>query len=261
MLGGLNEICLKADLIKTSRALRLPDFSGQGQYLTHFTVRDLIETLGKPEDDVTNTFTARLLLLLESRPLVGEAVYKEIIKAVVEAYWLDYADHGDDFTPAFLANDILRLWRTFCVNYESRRETDPPRKKAKGKIQNYKLKHSRLLTCYSALLYLLAIHQRCGRVTPDDAIAMVALSPTRRLEWLIDQPELSDAHTLVRRLLEKYGEFLAGTNLTEEELLDRFMNKEKATEYMGRAYEFGDLMFKAITSIGNGGRFYRLLTV
>jgi hypothetical protein len=54
--------------------------------------------------------------------------------------------------PAFLANDILRIWRTFCVNYEARTETEPAEKKAKRKLKNYKLEHSRLLTCYSALL-------------------------------------------------------------------------------------------------------------
>ena len=39
----------------------------------------------------------------------------------------------DEFMPAFLANDILRLWRTFCVNYEARTQTEPAEKKAKRK--------------------------------------------------------------------------------------------------------------------------------
>lgn len=58
----------------------------------------------------------------------------------------------------FHANDILRPWRTFCVNYEARTSTDPPRQMAKRRLKNYKLKHSRLLTCYSGLLYLLAMY-------------------------------------------------------------------------------------------------------
>jgi hypothetical protein len=118
LLKRLDDIRVKADLIEVTRKLGIPEFSGDGRYLTHYSVHEFTKTLGTPEDDVTNTFTARLLLLLESRPLIGDAVYDDIIQEVVAAYWRDYADHKSAFMPAFLANDILRLWRTFCVNYE-----------------------------------------------------------------------------------------------------------------------------------------------
>ena len=45
-----------------TRELKIPEFSGDGRYLTHYAVHEFTETLGTPEDDVTNTFTARLLL-------------------------------------------------------------------------------------------------------------------------------------------------------------------------------------------------------
>ncbi|MBI3474278.1 MAG: hypothetical protein HY010_00975, partial [Acidobacteria bacterium] len=185
LLKRLDEICIKADLIDATRQLSIPEFSGDGRYLTHYSVHEFTNTLGTPEDDVTNTFTARLLLLLESCPLLEPAVYREVTEEVIAAYWRDYEDHKTDFMPAFLANDILRLWRTFCVNYEARTERVPVREKAKGKLKNYKLKHSRLLTCYSALLYLLAVYGREQTVSPTDALAMIGLTPTERLEWLL----------------------------------------------------------------------------
>jgi hypothetical protein len=52
------------------------------------------------------------------------------------------------------------------------------KKKAKRKLKNYKLKHSRLLTCYSALAYLLAVFATRQTVTPDDARKMVSSTPT-----------------------------------------------------------------------------------
>src|SRR6266571_178148 len=113
LLSRLDAICIMADLIRTTRNLKIPEFSGDGRYLVHYSVYDLINTLGKPEDDVTNTFTARLLLLLESGVLLEEDVYREVVSSVVDAYWRDYDDHKANFMPAFLANDILRLWRTF----------------------------------------------------------------------------------------------------------------------------------------------------
>ena len=175
-LKRLDEILIKADLIQAVRKLGIPEFSGDGRYLVHYSVHDFTKTLGTPEDDVTNTFTARLLLLLESRPLLEDVVHRDVIEEVIAAYWEDYEDHKDDFMPAFLANDILRLWRTFCVNYEARTEREPEDKKAKRKLTNYKLKHSRLLTCYSALLYLLALYERQNSVHPPDVIAMIGLT-------------------------------------------------------------------------------------
>jgi hypothetical protein len=96
-------------------------------------VRDFTNTLGTEHDDVTNTFTARLLLILESCPLLEVAVYQVVTEEVIAAYWRDYEDHKSDFIPAFLANDILRLWRTFCVNYEARTERQPDLEKAKAR--------------------------------------------------------------------------------------------------------------------------------
>jgi predicted nucleotidyltransferase len=162
----LDQICLKADLIAATRDQGFPPFSGDGQYLEHYTIEELTSRLGLPHDDSKNTLTARLLLLLESRPLIGHEIYDEAIDLVVAKYWRDYEDHRDDFMPAFLANDILRLWRTFCLNYEARTLQDPPEKKAKRRLKNYKLKHSRLLTCFSALAYLLAVFCRDGTVSP-----------------------------------------------------------------------------------------------
>jgi len=260
-LAGLNEILIKSDLVRATRKLGIPDFSGEGEYLTHYTVEDIVSTLGKPEDDVSNTFTARLLLLLESRPLIGEAVYQEVIPEVVQAYCRDYQDHSSGFVPGFLANDILRMWRTFCVNYEARTQSAPPAKKAKRKIKNYKLKHSRLLTCYSALLYLLVLFLRNKTVSPDDIVGMIALTPTERLEWLSRQAEASDARPKVEELLSLYEEFLARTDVSEDELVKRFMDPGTNKTYSESQYRFGDLVFEVLQAIGKNNRFHRLLVV
>jgi predicted nucleotidyltransferase len=177
-LGKLDEICIKADLVNAIRQLDIPQFSGDGEYLAHYTIDDLVKALGTPNDDSNNTFTARLLLLLESQPLLGNGIYNQAIDQVIAAYWRDFKDHKRDFIPAFLANDILRLWRTFCVNYEARSRTGPPREKAKRKLKNYKLKHSRLLTCYSAIVYLVAVFKVHKTVTPNNVRQMVKLRPT-----------------------------------------------------------------------------------
>jgi len=252
---------MRSGRIQASRSLGFPEFSGDGRYLDHHSIYEFTSTMGTEKDDVANTFTARLLLLLESRPLLEDAVYDEIVLSVIESYWRDYQDHQSTFMPAFLANDILRIWRTFCVNYEARTEREPEEKKASGKLKNYKLKHSRLLTCYSALLHLLAVYKSKGAVTPSDALAMTKLTPTERLEWLRDQPDLKDAESTIENLLNQYNRFLETTNFKEEELVRQFTNKDTSRKYMEAAHEFGDSMFQALTIIGAGSPFHRLLVV
>ena len=260
-LSRLNQILVKADLIDASKKLDLPEFSGDGEYLTHHTVAELLETLGKPEDDASNTFTARLLLLLESSPLIGEPEYNRIVDDVIASYWRDYERNKNDFVPAFLANDILRMWRTFCVNYEARTQSVPPQKKAKRSLKNYKLKHSRMLTCYSALLYLLALFSKNGTVSPTDAGSMIRLTPTQRLEWMISQPELKEASTTLEKLIAAYERFLSNTDASEEDLVERFLDKNIKKLYWESSFEFGDLIFQAFSLIGNNNRFHRLLVV
>ena len=86
-LRRLDEILIKAELIESARKHKVPDFSGDGEYLVHYTVDELLKTLGTQQDDASNTFTARLLLLLESKPLIGTDVYSDAITDTVAAYW------------------------------------------------------------------------------------------------------------------------------------------------------------------------------
>lgn len=258
-LGNLDEICIKADLVEATRELNIPEFSGDGEYLLHYEISKLVKELGTPQDDAYNTFTARLLLLLESRPLIGNAVYDEAIDNVIAAYWRDFEDHKNEFIPAFLSNDILRLWRTFCVNYEANTRTEPAEKKAKRRIKNYKLKHSRLLTCYSALSYLLAVYKETGTVTPADAREMVKKRPTERLESLLGKKQFSVAHPKIRKLLKCYEEFLKKTNVPETELISQFLKTSK--EFYAQENRFGDLVAEVLKLVGKNSRLYRLLVV
>jgi predicted nucleotidyltransferase len=257
-LSRLDEIVIKADLIEATKELGFPPFSGDGEYLTRHIISELTGALGHPHDDVNNTFTARLLLLLESKPLLGKKVYDQVISDVIAAYWKDYPDHKANFQPAFLANDILRMWRTFCVNYEARTQSIPPIKKAKRKLKNYKLKHSRLLTCYSALLFLLAIFLERKTVSPDDVKEMVVYTPTERLEQLLKLKRWAPAHEALRELIARYESFLSSTDYKEDEIVSKIMNGSLTLRFDNR---FGDLVRDAMESVGGKNSFHRMLIV
>jgi predicted nucleotidyltransferase len=177
-LTNLNEIRLKARLIEVSRELSFPEFSDDGEYVKSYDVKDdFIHKLGTRKDDYDNVLTARLLLLLESRPILGDDVYWKAIDELLAVYWRDYSQNSESFMPVFLTNDILRFWKTLCLNYEERTADTSTGKKTAGpnvgkrRLLNYKLKYSRLLTCYSAIIYLLTVLRRDkGTVKPEAAV-------------------------------------------------------------------------------------------
>ncbi len=251
---------IKNTLMAACAKQGFPEFDRGGDFLNHHTVDHLVKTLGKPEDDAENTFTARLLLLLESRPLIGGDFYDGVLDEVIEAYWRDYKKHKDAFMPMYLANDILRLWRTFCINYEARTHTEPAEKKAKRKLKNYKLKHSRLLTCYSALAYLLTVYKNTGTVHPQDALAMIKMLPTQRLEWIAEiGAPVAKGH--VADVLDRYSRFLVGTDHSETELIETFMDRQSAAPYKKDQSALGNSIYNLLKEIGEDSDFFRLLVV
>jgi len=262
-LSRLNEIRLKAKLIEAAQEHKFPEFSKDGQFLTNYTVDELIGTLGKPEDDSNNTFTARLLLLLESRSLIGEEVYKEAVGQVIESYWRDYERHKDDFVPSFLVNDILRLWRTFCVNYEARTKSADEIQRAKRRSKNFRLKHSRLLTCYSGIVYLLGVSVLKKTVSQEDAVAMTGMTPTERLEWVAREKRFAAGHKSVQQILDLYSKFLEQTGEAEEKLLTRFRDTNQAQILFQQADDLGNRIYELLFAIGSDGKstLYRHLVV
>lgn len=268
VLSGLDQICLKRDLICATRELGLPEFSGDGEYLQHYTVQQLTTSIGARDDDSANTFTARLLLLLESRPILGETVHSQAVADVIDAYYLDYEDHADSFEPVFLINDILRLWRTFCVNYEHRTRRSPsatagaeeqPQRKAKRKIKHYKLTHSRMMTCYSAVASLLDVFERQKTVKKADVEAMAQASPLQRLAGLrLARPAVESQ---VQAVLDHYQHFLHHSHQSEAELVTLFQERAYARERLEEARLFGQLMFELLAAVDGGGRLFQTLVV
>ena len=196
---------------------------------------------------------------MESRPLLGGVVYDRIIDDVIEPYWRDYTGRQESFRPVFLMNDIVRLWKTFCVNYEAYTEQKSPEKRAKRKLKNYKLKNSRMLTCYSAILYLLQVFSEEKTVSPDAVRIMVKLTPTERLEWLAKRPDYSMGGT-IEKLIVEYENFLQKTNASEPKLLEIFIDPDKAKEFTKNEWAVGDIVMQLLEGMAKNP-LYRFLVI
>lgn len=264
-LDGIDETKLKFHLITAVEKSGIAKFDAGGRYLESHGIGDFVSALGSQADDFQNTFTGRLLLLLESRLLLGRNIYDRLLDEVVDAYFRDYSGNEDNFVPSFLINDILRLWRTFCVNYEF------SRKKGSDdiKIKNLKLKFSRMLACYSGIIYLLSIHVAAGTVSPQDVKAMVAKTPTERLAHLRDEnclahPDEQRAFAeLIDQVLGEYSRFLELTHRSKVEVLAAY--KEQAGDWKQSSYRFGRQFAEALAMLGTSrGGFdglYRMILI
>jgi hypothetical protein len=256
-LTNLDEIRLKAKLIEASRRLGFPDFSDDGEYVKSYDVsEDLLEKLGSREDDYTNVLTARLLLLLESRPILGELVYKRAIDELVDRYWRDFPQNAGDFLPVFMINDVLRFWKTLCLNYEER--TSDARI-GKRRLLNYKLKFSRLLTCYSAIIYLTAEARLRPTVTPEAARAMVGSTPIARLEHVAEG--LPETRSCVGKILESYAGFLQTCDTEKAGLEAAFGGDAFKRARFAEAREFGNEVFSLLFLVGEKTALFRYLMV
>lgn len=198
----LCEYKIYADLIRLNDDLGLPQFSNDGEFLKVHFLDDLINNAGSRRDDSENLFTTRMLLILESVPVLNDQLYYKQLDEVVDHYYRDR--HGQEadqvFRPLFLLNDILRYWRTLCLNYEERRNDPhwPWHKK------NVNLKYSRMMTVFSTVLPLVVrpIQEK------SELLKLCGLTALERLAYGVDL--LGDA-SLSRgwpSVLDTYEDFL-----------------------------------------------------
>jgi len=153
---------------------------GQQQYFgCAFHSEPLCERIGLDEDDTRN-LTRRMLLLLESVAVVGEEVQREAQDRILERY---LERHRRDYRPPrFLLNDVIRYWRTICVDFEGKVAQDAALKITSDKyvMRNAKLRTSRKMLYASGLLpVLLCHHLRADDIAPYLQTQIRALATDR----------------------------------------------------------------------------------
>jgi hypothetical protein len=266
--SSLDATLIQSAILRATRACGFPDPSREGEFLKMHTASELMRLFGTPQDDVENTFTARMLLLLESTPIVGEMAYWKAVRTVVDAYWRNYKQHQDDYLPIILLNDIVRYWRIVLLNYEAKNTPDKeaannPTLNADRRLRSYKLRFSRCMTCFSAIAYLLAATKlRRNNVSTKDVLDMVRTRPLDRLEWIADRfNQHPNLQRHIEELLDLYALFLRETNKPKIALLRQFQREEYCRKRSREGTRFGHKMFELIADLGTGNPLYRYLVV
>ena len=207
-VGRLFEIELFSELMAINQKLRFPAFSNDGEYLQIHRMEKLKSRTGSRFDDSENLFTVRMLLILESQPIANDSVYGEHLHEILGHYYRDRKGENS-FRPLFLLNDLLRYWRTLCLNYEQHRHDaqQPFRKK------NVNLKFSRMLTVFGTVLPLVS--------RPVDTVEKLAAlckkTPLERLALGLDLLNDSELKGRWSGILDGYKEFLSWKENTDVE--------------------------------------------
>ncbi|MCP9221595.1 hypothetical protein MKP08_02380 [Erythrobacter sp. LQ02-29] len=234
-MGRIQDVKIFNAVLSAAEAGGFPDFSNDGEYLKFIHIEDVITALGSRIDDYKNTFTARMLLMLESEWLYGKDCFQGFRKQAIEAYFTDFHDHSENFRPLFLMNDILRFWRTLCLNYENSRQwknVESAEKSAKGHLGNLKLKFSRLHICFSFIAHLLSKGQH---LSVEDAIKTSETIPFERLQEIAGNHPAISADVDI--LCAEYAWFLDATGRSKAETLcwiSEQKNRDEAFAHAGR---------------------------
>ena len=255
-----DEYRLFGRLIEIADELGFPSFTDDCKYLKVHNLDNIVQHLGSSLDDYQNYFTVRMLLLLESRCILGSEQYLQVKETILGSYYVDYHDHELTFRPTFLINDISRFWKTLLLNYENsrhqRKRNDCHEKsiggtdeqleidRIKAKIRNFKLKFSRLTTCFATVA---AIGIHTPPVDRHIILDIVERSPHERLQSLIEQ--FDQLEPAIRNLRRQYAHFLQYTALTQEELFAHFKDKTALRDLFSLAEEYRWSAFKLLQQI------------
>ena len=149
----------------------------QQQFGVAFSPQELVDNIGLDADTNAN-LTRRMLLLLESRAVVGAGAHRRGLEKVLHAY----LGRGvrDYQPPRFLLNDLVRYWRTICVDFEGKRR-EAGGDDTKYASRNAKLRTSRKVLFASGLLPVLLCHAMTADEMPAFLARQLACPPTDRI--------------------------------------------------------------------------------
>ena len=246
----LTEIRLLAHAIDINKKLGYEPFSNDGEFLKVYSLEEMLKTLGSPSDDSENLFTARMLMLLESKCVCNDQIYNKALLRIIDHYFRD-SINKQSFNPLYLLNDLLRYWRTLCLNYEQTRgNPDKPWRK-----KNINLKFSRMLTVFGTVLPIIITKNK----SESDIINLVSLSPHERFAQGLDELEDDSLLCDYNKFLNDYELFLSWKEKIgnpDVQSLNELENKLRDS-----AKSFSDFFYKVATHDDINSEFKKYLVL
>lgn len=215
----------------------------QDMFGVPFAWPKLAENIGLDEDGNTN-LTRRMLTLLESVALTGPTL-DECRQTILERYlaW-GVKDHRP---PRFLLNDLIRYWRTICVDFEGKHRTsgdDDP----KWVMRNAKLRTSRKVLFAGGLLPVLFCRLREEHEIPSFLAAQLAAQPVDRLAWAFLEADLLPEGARCLGAYDEWISMLQDPTFRAAIGALRANTRDRSSEF-GRVRSVGDRLHQCLTAL------------
>jgi predicted nucleotidyltransferase len=150
------------------------------------------------DSEATDIISKRMLMLLESRPVLHDAQYHSCVHGIFDRY-AQYVRADTAKEHLYLLNDLVRYFRYICVNYQAKFDLEHE----SWPLRNLKLRHSRIVM-YMGLLALLgeaSKYQDDQKVTTVEA--GLSLTPLDRIAHVYARNE-DPTFCLVAELYETF---------------------------------------------------------
>jgi hypothetical protein len=165
------------------------------------------------EADSNKNLSRRMLLLLESMHATRQDIHEDVCEQLLDRY-LDQSVKPQR-PPRFLLNDVIRYWRTICVDFAGKERQGPE----KWGLRNAKLRTARKILFAGGLLPVLECESRTKDEMAEFLAGQFRMPPVDRIAMSFVKHGAIDQGA---RALAAYDKFLA--ILDNEDKRDR-LNK------------------------------------
>ena len=170
----------------------------QGIFGEPVSSRRIIEKIGL-EDDSNSNLSRRMLFLLESCYATREDIYEQVREELLDRYLDQSVKHYRP--PRFLLNDVVRYWRTMCVDFAGKERAGPE----KWGLRNAKLRTARKVLFAGGLLPVFECAVLKADEMPAFLRASLAMPPVDRIAAAFLRHDAPDPGG---RALGAYDDFL-----------------------------------------------------
>ncbi len=170
----------------------------------------LVERIGLDADDNKN-LTRRMLLLLESVAVANERAHRACRERVLGGY-LD-SSLKDYRPPRFFLNDLIRYWRTICVDFVGKEREGVGQKWA---LRNLKLGTSRKVLFAGGLLPILLCHRYRGADMGGFLEEAFERPSIDRIAWAFLELDAADAGVRAIGAYDQFHAMLSERGVREE---------------------------------------------
>lgn len=198
--GSAKKKAAQQELNSVQRLIALRDSSIGGAFGGVHLKSELVKNIGGNKE-TNDSFTRRILFILESKNITGEKEYSKILKNIVDNYIREDITHHQ--LGRYLLNDIIRFYRTMCVDFEHKTNN---MNKPWG-VRNIKLVFSRKLIYFSGVVMCAELAEMRMEEKRRRLMELASMTPIERL--------LEVMGVSVVPAMEEYNYFLSSMDKTE----------------------------------------------